>query len=147
MLWEEKPGLYRQPPTSEVFATRTQDDGLTTVQFGDGETGAPVPTGQSNIVATYRVGSGVAGRVPARSLSAALDRPPGLRGVVNPLAARGGADQERAEDARENAPATVRTFGRAGLTRGLLGPRPVDGRGGEGTGGVGLGRPRAEPST
>jgi hypothetical protein len=32
---------------------------------------------------------------------------------VNPLAARGGADQEEAEDARENAPATVRTFGRA----------------------------------
>ena len=29
------PGLYRRPPTAEVFATRTQDDGFTAVQFGD----------------------------------------------------------------------------------------------------------------
>ena len=69
--------------------------------------------GSGNVVATYRVGAGVAGRVRAGTLSSALDRPPGLRGVTNPLAARGGADQEDVDDARENAPATVRTFGRA----------------------------------
>ena len=113
VLWGEEPGLYRQPATAEVFATRTQDDGSTAVQFGDGVTGATVPTGRSNVVATYRVGSGVAGRVRARTLSAAIDRPPGLRDVTNPLAARGGADAEALEDARTNAPATVRTFGRA----------------------------------
>ena len=113
VLWDEEPGLYRRPPTSEVYATRTQDDGFTVVQFGDGKMGAKVPTGQGNVVATYRVGAGVAGRVGAGTLSSALDRPPGLRGVTNPLAARGGADQEDVDDARENAPATVRTFGRA----------------------------------
>ncbi len=113
VLWDEEPGLYRRPPTSEVYATRTQDDGFTAVQFGDGKMGAKVPTGQGNVVATYRVGAGVAGRVRAETLSSALDRPPGLRGVTNPLAARGGADQEDVDDARENAPATVRTFGRA----------------------------------
>ncbi len=113
VLWDEEPGLYRRPPTSEVYATRTQDDGFTVVQFGDGRTGATVPTGQGNVLATYRVGAGVAGRVRAGTLASALDRPPGLRGVTNPLAARGGADQEDVDDARENAPATVRTFGRA----------------------------------
>jgi hypothetical protein len=113
VLWEEVPGLYRQPSTAEVFATRTQDDGFTTVQFGDRVTGSTVPTGTSNVQATYRVGSGVAGRVRPKTLTSALDRPPGLRDVTNPLAARGGADQEQPDDARENAPATVRTFGRA----------------------------------
>lgn len=113
VLWDEEPGLYRRPPTSEVYATRTQDDGFTVVQFGDGKMGAKVPSGQGNVVATYRVGAGVAGRVGAGTLSSALDRPPGLRSVTNPLAARGGADQEDVDDARENAPATVRTFGRA----------------------------------
>jgi hypothetical protein len=113
VLWDEEPGLYRRPPTSEVYATRTQDDGFTVVQFGDGRTGATVPTGQGNVLATYRVGAGVVGRVRAGTLASALDRPPGLRGVTNPLAARGGADQEDVDDARENAPATVRTFGRA----------------------------------
>src|SRR5207244_5179489 len=87
--------------------------GFTAVQFGDGVTGSTVPSGSSNVSATYRVGSGVAGRVRARTLTSALDRPPGLRAVTNPLAARGGADQEVVDDARANAPATVRTFGRA----------------------------------
>ncbi len=113
VLWEEVPGLYRRPPTAEVFATRTQDDGFAAVQFGDRVTGSTVPTGTGNVTAAYRVGSGVAGRVRAKTLTSALDRPPGLRDVTNPLAARGGADQEEPDDARENAPATVRTFGRA----------------------------------
>jgi hypothetical protein len=51
--------------------------------------------------------------VRARTLTTALDRPPGLKAVTNPLAARGGADPEVIEYARENAPTTVRTFGRA----------------------------------
>jgi hypothetical protein len=111
--WDEVPGLYGRPPTAEVYATRTQDDGFTAVQFGDRVTGSTAPTGTGNVVATYRSGSGVAGRVRAETLTSALDRPPGLREVTNPLAARGGADPEAVEDARANAPATVRTFGRA----------------------------------
>jgi hypothetical protein len=113
VLWEESPGLYGKPPTAQTYATRTQDDGSTAVQFGDGVTGATVPTGSGNVNATYRTGSGVAGRVRVDTLTSALDRPPGLREVTNPLAARGGADPEAVGDARANAPATVRTFGRA----------------------------------
>jgi uncharacterized phage protein gp47/JayE len=113
VLWDEAPGLYGKPPTAEAFATRTQDDGFTAVQFGDGVTGSTVPSGAANVLATYRTGAGVAGRVRAEMLTSALDRPPGLRAVTNPLAARGGADQENVDDARANAPATVRTFGRA----------------------------------
>jgi hypothetical protein len=113
VLWDEKPGLYGLPPTAQAYAARTQDDGTTAVQFGDGQTGAPLPTGRGNVAATYRVGAGVAGRVRARTLTTALDRPPGLKEVTNPLAARGGADPELIDYARENAPTTVRTFGRA----------------------------------
>ena len=113
VLWDAAPGLYGQPPTAETYAARTQDDGFTAVQFGDGVTGSTVPSGSGNVAATYRVGSGVAGRVRAGTLTSALDRPAGLRAVTNPLAARGGADQEVVDDARGNAPATVRTFGRA----------------------------------
>lgn len=111
--WDEAPVLYGQPPTAQVFETRTADDGTTILQFGDGETGATVPTGTGNVTATYRVGAGVAGRVRARTLTNALDRPPGLRDVDNPLPASGGADPQAIEDAREHAPSTVRTFGRA----------------------------------
>ncbi len=110
---DEAPGLYGEGADARVFASRIQDDGATVIQFGDGQTGATVPTGAGNITATYRVGNGVAGRVRARTLTSALDRPPGLKGVVNPLAAHGGADPEHMADARANAPTTVRTFGRA----------------------------------
>jgi len=111
--WDEVPGLYGRGSTAQVYAVRTQDDGTTVLQFGDGQTGAPVPTGRGNVAATYRVGAGVAGRVRASTLTTALDRPPGLKDVANPLAARGGADPETIDYARENAPTTVRTFGRA----------------------------------
>ncbi len=40
----------------------------------------------------------------AGTLTSAIDRPPGLRDVVNPLAATGGADPEAVEAPRENAP-------------------------------------------
>ncbi len=111
--WHETAALYGQPKTARVYETRTEDDGTTVLQFGDGDTGATLPTGQGNVNATYRVGAGVAGRVQSGTLTSALDRPPGLRDVVNPLAATGGADPEPIEGARENAPSTVRTFGRA----------------------------------
>jgi hypothetical protein len=55
----------------------------------------------------------VVGRVRDATLTSALDRPPGLRSVTNPLPAHGGADPEPIADARTNAPTTVRTFGRA----------------------------------
>ena len=111
--WDAVAGLYGQPSDARVYATRIADDGIATVQVGDGTTGATVPTGHGNVVATYRHGAGIAGRVRAHTLTTALDRPTGLRDVANPLAATGGADPERAQDARANAPTTVRTFGRA----------------------------------
>jgi len=111
--WEETPALLGQPATAQVYETRTEDDGTVVLQFGDGELGARLPTGAGNVTATYRVGAGVAGRVRAGALTSALDRPPGLRDVSNPLPATGGADPEPVEAARENAPTTVRTFGRA----------------------------------
>lgn len=111
--WDEVAELYGQPATAQVYETRTEDDGTTVLQFGGADMAAPLPTGHGNVIATYRAGAGIAGRVRAGTLTSALDRPPGLRDVVNPLAATGGADPEAIEAARTNAPSTVRTFGRA----------------------------------
>ena len=65
------------------------------------------------MVADYREGSGLDGRVAAVSLRTLLDLPVGLKSATNPSEATGGADPESIEQARENAPTTVRTFGRA----------------------------------
>jgi hypothetical protein len=112
--WSETPALYGQPGTARVYSTSTAEDLHTVAQFGNGQDmGALLPTGQANVVANYRVGAGLAGRVGANSLTTILTRITNLAAVDNPLAAEGGADPETMASARNNAPRTVKTFGRA----------------------------------
>ena len=113
VAWNEVPSLYKQPPTAQVFATLNESDGTTDVQFGgDGEGSLP-PTGQNNLVANYRIGSGSAGNVAAGTITTLMDRPLGVSAVTNPQNATGGQDPHSLDDIRANAPQTVLTLGRA----------------------------------
>ena len=113
ILWQEMASLYGRGSRDRVYITKTDDDGKTTVQFGDGITGTRLPTGQNNIQVTYRKGIGIEGNVKAEQLTMLLTRPLGVKGVTNPLAATGGDDRESLADARHNAPLTVLTLERA----------------------------------
>ncbi len=110
--WAEVPGFVGRGPRDQVFVADRDEKGQTTVRGGDGRTAAAFPRGAGNVTATHRFGLGAAGNVPAGSLRTPLVRPAGVRGVSNPLAAVGGADAEAPERVRENAPNSVRTFGR-----------------------------------
>ena len=112
-LWHEVPSLFARAPGERAYTARRTDEGETVVTFGDGRTGARVPSGAMNVVARYRTGIGLEGRVKADQLSILLERPVGLRAVTNPLPATGAADPETRDDARAAAPTRVRTFGRA----------------------------------
>lgn len=112
ILWREAPDFHGRRPDDRVYVTRIAPDGTTEVRFGDGVSGARLPSGRNNVSATYRVGGGRRGRLPAATLRTLLDRRPGLRRVTNPLPAEGGADAERPDEVRDNLPKTVRTFGR-----------------------------------
>ncbi len=112
LRWTEVPTLFGRGPRDRVFVTRRQDDGATTVQFGDGSEGARLPTGRENVRATYRKGIGREGNVRVRQVSQLLTRELGVRDVVNPLAATGGMDPQERDDARQNAPVTVLTLDR-----------------------------------
>lgn len=112
LLWHEVPSFYGHTPDERIYVTRTDDDGKTVVQFGDGLTGARLPTGQDNVTATYRKGTGLPGLVRANQLSQLMTRPLGVKGVINPSAASGAADPEARDDARRNAPLTVLTLER-----------------------------------
>jgi hypothetical protein len=102
--WREVPSFQGRGPDDRVFVTRTTDEGRTEVTFGDGVTGARLPTGRENVRAVFRQGIGTAGLVAAGQISLPLTRPPGLREVANPLPASGAADPESADEARRNAP-------------------------------------------
>jgi hypothetical protein len=112
ILWDEAPSFYPLVATDENFIARMDDDGTVRLKFGDAIKGARLPTGQNNVVATYRAGIGVAGEVGAGSLSLLKTRPFGIKAVTNPFAPTGAEDPEVLEDARENAPSTVLTLDR-----------------------------------
>jgi hypothetical protein len=112
IAWREVTSLYEQRHNSQTYVVRRSEDGSATIQFGDGDRGARLPSGVENVVARYRTGIGLDGNVGARSLSLLLNPPLGVRSALNPIAASGGAAPEELSEARHNAPLKVLTLGR-----------------------------------
>ncbi|MGB8340806.1 MAG: putative baseplate assembly protein [Chthoniobacterales bacterium] len=112
LLWHEVPTLYQRGSRERIFTTEMADDGSVTARFGDGERGARLPSGAQNVKATYRRGSGLDGLVRAGQLTTLLTRPPGLKSVLNPIAAEGADEPESFANAQQNAPLTVMTLDR-----------------------------------
>lgn len=110
--WTEVPYFYGQGPTEHIFITSQDDNGVTTITFGDGITGSRLPTGTANITAIYRFGIGTAGLVNAAQLSQLMSRPLGVRSVTNPLPSSGAADPQDLDSGRSNATLTIMTLGR-----------------------------------
>jgi len=111
--WDPAPTLFGARPHDRVYALRTDELGKAYVQFGDGDRGARLPTGSNNVRARYRKGIGALGNVGPGALAQLLDRPLGVKGVSNPIAASGGVDPETEHAARASIPLGVRTLGRA----------------------------------
>ncbi|HXT63372.1 MAG TPA: putative baseplate assembly protein [Pyrinomonadaceae bacterium] len=112
VLWHEVPDFYGHEPQERIYVTRRDDQGNTTVIFGDGKTGARLPTGQENVTAKYRKGIGLGGLVKHDQLTQLMTRPLGVKSVTNPIAPSGAADPEILADAKQNAPLTILTLGR-----------------------------------
>ncbi len=112
LAWTKVVSFFGQPPNATIFATAQDSAGNTRVQFGDGVNGARLPAGTGNVIATYRFGSGAAAP-PAGALTVIAKPFPGLRALVNPILAGGGADPDPPDQIRNNAPRSVLTFGRA----------------------------------
>jgi hypothetical protein len=113
VAWSEVASLYDQSANAQVFSVLDQPGGVAEITTGDGFEGAMLPTGTANILANYRVGLGAAGNVAAGTITTLVDRPLGVAGVVNPLAASGGQDPDSVSDIQTSAPLTVVTLGRA----------------------------------
>lgn len=110
--WAEKPAFFGLNSASENYVVRIEDDGTTSVIFGDSQQGARLPTGVENVTTTYRSGIGLVGEVGAGRLTLLKQRPLGIRSVTNPIAATGAEDRENLGSARINAPLTVLTLDR-----------------------------------
>ena len=139
-----RPGSGR--PTAAT-SSRTDDDGQTTVVFGDGERGARLPTGPENVRAKYRNGIGKEGNVKAGQISQLATRPLGVKDVINPHCG------DRRRRRREPRPGAAQRAaggdgaGPAGLHAGLRRLRPHFRRHRQGQRGASHRRPRASSST
>ena len=112
ILRHETDSLAAAGPADQVYTTSIDDSGKVTVTFGTGTHGARLPTGTDNVRAVYRYGIGQVGNVGAAKINNAITRPIGVRSVINPLGASGGADPESRDAARANAPLAVQALDR-----------------------------------
>jgi len=85
------------------FVLETEHDGTASVRFGDGEHGRRPELG-TTFTATYRVGNGVSGNVGSQSLAHVATVDGRVLWVTNPLPAAGGAEPERPDEVRRDAP-------------------------------------------
>ena len=110
--WHETETLATLGADDRRFITQTDIQGKTTVIFGNGRQGARPPSGIENIKAVYRTGIGKAGNVNAEQISLLATRPLGVKSVINPLPATGGADAESRDQARRNVPLALMALDR-----------------------------------
>jgi baseplate J-like protein len=112
ILWHESDSLAGLGPNDRRYTTRTDDDDKTSVIFGTGKNGARLPTGVENVRAVYRAGIGKAANVRTGQISLLASRPLGVKSVINPQAATGGADRETRDQARRNTPIALMALDR-----------------------------------
>ncbi|OYY68105.1 hypothetical protein [Sphingomonas sp. 28-63-12] len=112
VLWHEAATLTALGPRDRKFITKTGDDDKAAVIFGNGERGIRLPTGRENVKAHYRSGIGTPGNVAANQISLLASRPLGVKDVINPIRASGGADREGLHAIRRNAPLAIMALDR-----------------------------------
>lgn len=100
VLWHPSEGFPGLATSDRSYVERQDDEQKTIVTFGDGKTGLRLPTGFNNVVGTLRIGIGKPGNVAANAISLLASKPLGVREVINPLPATGGADRDDRDQAR-----------------------------------------------
>ncbi len=110
--WAEVPSFFGAGSDDRIYILRQDDEGITTITFGDGVRGARLPSGTNNLTATYRYGAGKAAP-PAGGITQLARPVKGLRSVRSPLKAGGGADAETSDNLRQYAPRSALLLGRA----------------------------------
>ena len=115
--WRERTSFVDTAPTDRIFITKADESGKATVIFGNGLEGARLPSGIENVKAVYRNGIGRAGNAGARQISQLSSRPLGVKDVINPLRASGGADAESPDQLRRNMPNALMALDRLVSTR------------------------------
>jgi len=110
--WQKEPYLYGLQRDRRAYIVRQDATDNTFIIFGDGKQGTRLPTGTEQVNATYRIGIGPIGNVPAYTVDQPQTFPSAVRRSTNPLPATGGVGPDSIEDVRQRAPLSVRILDR-----------------------------------
>lgn len=111
-LWSRVDSFFGHDAKEQIYIVREDAQGRSFVQFGDGQTGARLPSGVKNVVARYRSGVGARGPIKPGATPSSGERPEGFDKVALAGIVSGGADPEDLDKAREAAPGKVQSLGR-----------------------------------
>jgi hypothetical protein len=112
-IWQQAASLKDSAPGDPHYAVRMTEEGFLSLEFGDGEHGRRVPTGQNNVRVRFRLGAGLAGNLAAGRLEKPARPHPLVDKLRQPLASIGGNDLESAGSLKRQAPKSLLTLERA----------------------------------
>ena len=111
-LWTQVDSLYGRDATEQVYLVRQDAEDRSYIQFGDGETGARLPSGIKNVSAAWRTGIGAFGAIKTGATPSAGSKVQGLDKLHLPGPVSGGAQPEAESNAQRAAPGKVQGLGR-----------------------------------
>lgn len=111
-LWKRVSTFFDRKPKEEIYIVREDANGDSWVQFGDGKTGARLPTGIKNVKAIYRTGTGAYGSLKEDTTVQAGGKLNKLDKIYLPGVVSGGDMPETGGKARKAAPGKIQSLGR-----------------------------------
>jgi hypothetical protein len=111
-LWKRVNSFFGRDAKEEIYIVRENVDGDSYVQFGDGETGARLPSGLNNVTAHFRTGDGAHGSLKPDVKPQPAGRVNSLEKIQLPGVISGGSEPEPADKARDAAPGKIQSLGR-----------------------------------
>lgn len=112
VLWQQVESLFGRGPNEQVYIVRELADGRSAVQFGDGLSGARLPSGVGNVRVQMRSGQGACGLPEGSDKPTAAQRLTGFDALSLLEPAIEGAAPEPAAKARQAAPLLMQSLGR-----------------------------------
>jgi len=112
ILWELVDNFFGCKADAKVYVVRQDQDGNSLIQFGDGKTGARLPSGRNNVTALYRTGIGAAGSLESGTKAKGTGKLKELEDVFMPIAVVGGGEAESGDGARDAAPGKIQSLDR-----------------------------------
>lgn len=111
-IWEMVPSFFGRDDKEEIYIVREDQNGDSWVQFGDGKTGARLPSGIKNVKAIYRTGNGAFGPLKEETTVQSGGKLNKLDKIQLPGVVSGGSEAESGDNAREAAPGKVQSLNR-----------------------------------